>query len=1543
MKMTASGTSISRLLAAFKTTMSNTGSARRRQSVYAAESLETRVLPATFTVANLDDAGSGSLRQAIIDANNQAGADLIQFQAGLTGTITLTTGQLSITDSVTINGPGADKLAISANNAAHRVIHVDNGNVSLIDVSISGLTIRDGGDGVTSINGAGVQSGENLTLQAVTITGNDTANLGGGGIQIFGGNFVLQNSTVFGNRANQGGGVELFGASHVIINSTISGNTAKGLGGGLVVISGPTTVRNSTITGNRSDSDNSGADIGGGAFGNPGLLTLHNTIVAGNFRGTGSTPNDVGNSPTAGSSFNLIGDAGTAGGLINNSNGNVVGVNGAGTRDVATILNPALANNGGPTQTHALVTGSAAINAGSNAQALNNVGGALVNDQRGSGVPRIWNTTVDIGAVEHIAGLFVVDSTADENDGSAAAGDFSLREAIALSNLLPDVQNITFGSSLNGQTITLTGGELVVTESVNISSSFGQNLFISGNNASRIFLFGALGSQSYSLSGLTITGGNGTGQREQGFGGAIYLHDDFEGNDSLSLLNVRLQDNTADLGGAIFAVMGQLNVSSSFFLNNSATGTGTARGGGAIAIQESVAFVNDSTFTNNSAASHGGGIYNLVYVGGSGKDSRLALNGSSFLSNTAQTGGAISNESQLPEAGAYLQMNGGFISGNTATGDGGGLWSNSVVNVTGSTFSGNIAQSGGAFFNSSGMAAFTNSTISGNTASAFGGGLWNLNNASLMLNYTTVVLNRANSDGNATGVGGGLSQWNASVVAENSIFAGNVRGAVGADVPDDATKDPATTRSAFDPALSFNNLIGDPASAGGLTHNTRGNILGNGAGALRPLAQIVNPTLANNGGATRTHALAVGSPAIDRGVAFSDFLLKPTGVVSSTNATDLSSASGLLASTNLTLANYSTTDDVSSWVTNAPNGGSGNDYFANGTPAPVLTFSLDSVYFLTDVALWGYSVGGNNSNNDTKTIKLEFSTDGGTSYFGSLTLHKPKYTVGSFVHTLPFGTGIAANSVRMTFLDNWFGEPGSNAGDRVGLDEVRFLQRGLAPTADQRGGNFGRNLDGDHLSGAIPDIGAFESPGIRVISPSPNAFSLRPTFTWTAIEGATSYNIQINNESTGQAQFHLGSSNTTSYTPNTDLAIGKFRMWVRPVFGGTLGNWSAPHLFNNLTLATWTNMPRVQLTSRPTLTWNAQPGATKYEIWINNHSTGQQQLIRQEVTGTSFTPTTDLPIGNYRAWIRGKAADGTFGGWSVLYDALVVPGPTPIGPLSGTFDRTPTFSWNAVAGAVRYELYVRNLNTNAMVINGQSVNGTNFTPASNLTDGLHRWWTLAVGSAATNGMKSGGAVSTEIFVGGRPTLIAPAAGSSTSDRTPTFIWRAIDGAATYNLLVNRTDVAQAGVISQVGLAGTSFTPASNLAPGTYRAWVRAVSTTGELSPWSLEVNFTITDAQPAGDRTLDTLFASLELFDATEDRNPPDSSGASQDGEPAAVAAPEATSASREPLRSPPSIPDQKPPKLPHRFAEPAAPVTDEQGPKAQNGRNPAAAEEFVT
>src|SRR5690242_11154240 len=73
---------------------------------------------ADFTVTNLNDAGAGSLRQAILDANAAPGSDRVLFQSGLSGTIALTTGQLSITDSVQVLGAGPGQLTVSGNGAS---------------------------------------------------------------------------------------------------------------------------------------------------------------------------------------------------------------------------------------------------------------------------------------------------------------------------------------------------------------------------------------------------------------------------------------------------------------------------------------------------------------------------------------------------------------------------------------------------------------------------------------------------------------------------------------------------------------------------------------------------------------------------------------------------------------------------------------------------------------------------------------------------------------------------------------------------------------------------------------------------------------------------------------------------------------------------------------------------------------------------------------------------------------------------------------------------------------------------------------------------------------------------------------------------------------------------------------------------------------------------------------------------------------------------------------------------------------------------------
>src|SRR5436853_3724241 len=78
---------------------------------------------ATFNVTTLNDAGPGSLRQAVLDANAAAGPDVITFQAGLTGTITLATGQLVVADSVVVQGPGQAVVTVNGNNAS-RVFYV---------------------------------------------------------------------------------------------------------------------------------------------------------------------------------------------------------------------------------------------------------------------------------------------------------------------------------------------------------------------------------------------------------------------------------------------------------------------------------------------------------------------------------------------------------------------------------------------------------------------------------------------------------------------------------------------------------------------------------------------------------------------------------------------------------------------------------------------------------------------------------------------------------------------------------------------------------------------------------------------------------------------------------------------------------------------------------------------------------------------------------------------------------------------------------------------------------------------------------------------------------------------------------------------------------------------------------------------------------------------------------------------------------------------------------------------------------------------------
>ncbi|MGF1577017.1 MAG: choice-of-anchor Q domain-containing protein, partial [Cyanophyceae cyanobacterium] len=320
-----------------------------------------------------------SLREAI-KANN-TGADFggcanpkgtINFDPILNGnTIVLTAAPEPITKNVVVSGPGASSLTISGNDT-HRVFNIAATNNPV--VTIEKLTLTQGL--ATNANGGAILSDSTglLTIDSVTIS----------------------NSTATGATFGIGSGGGIRASTATVSNSTLSGNSAGSDGGG-GISAFTVTVSNSTIVLNRSNFGGGIRRVGSGSF------VVNNTIVAGNTNAAGTTANDISATFTSGSN-NLIGTGGS-GGLTNSTNGNIVGVT-----DINTVLNTVLEANSTliqagdpntgtePVLTHALVTGSQAINAGDNTLALDVNGTPLTTDQRG--LTRIINTTVDIGSFE---------------------------------------------------------------------------------------------------------------------------------------------------------------------------------------------------------------------------------------------------------------------------------------------------------------------------------------------------------------------------------------------------------------------------------------------------------------------------------------------------------------------------------------------------------------------------------------------------------------------------------------------------------------------------------------------------------------------------------------------------------------------------------------------------------------------------------------------------------------------------------------------------------------------------------------------------------------------------------------------------------------------------------------------------------------------------------------------------------------------------------------------------------------------------------------
>lgn len=347
---------------------------------------------ATFTVLNLSDSGPGSLRQAVLDANAAAGADTVAFQAGLAGTITLTSDEILITDSVDIAGPGASVLTIHGNDTS-RIFRVQN-SLADVQVTVSGLTLTHGFD---RFGGAVAVFGESLTLRNVVVSDNE-ALFSGGNVYVQAGSLTVQESTISGGVTDDGGGIAVDEGLLVIDRSTLSGNQADN-GGAIHTANTLTQIVSSTISGNSASSN------GGAVFGEAlSTFEVRHTTVSGNSAGSAGgsfyvqrasilaldhaivangTPQDLVQTESSVSALWSLIEA--PAGAINGLNvNNLLGIDPS--------LAP-LADNGGPTQTHALLPDSPALNAGNPA-----IASAPATDQRG--FARIVGGRVDLGSFE---------------------------------------------------------------------------------------------------------------------------------------------------------------------------------------------------------------------------------------------------------------------------------------------------------------------------------------------------------------------------------------------------------------------------------------------------------------------------------------------------------------------------------------------------------------------------------------------------------------------------------------------------------------------------------------------------------------------------------------------------------------------------------------------------------------------------------------------------------------------------------------------------------------------------------------------------------------------------------------------------------------------------------------------------------------------------------------------------------------------------------------------------------------------------------------
>lgn len=375
-----------------------------------------------------------------------------------------------------------------------------------------------------------------------------------------------------------------------------------------------------------------------------------------------------------------------------------------------------------------------------------------------------------------------------------------------------------------------------------------------------------------------------------------------------------------------------------------------------------------------------------------------------------------------------------------------------------------------------------------------------------------------------------------------------------------------------------------------------------------------------------------------------------------------------------------------------------------------------------------------------------------------------------------------------------------------------------------------------------------ESSAVPTIySPSAATENTLPTVSWADVSGATTYELEVYDDS-GLIQSY--SPGTNFQTLQSPLAAGNYSAQVTAkdssgtVLGSDVKNFTVQTGDSTIELF---GTDGATMNPRPTFAWSAVSGADRYVIWVNDDTNALTATVfDSEITTTSFTANESLLAGRHRVWVRAFNGTTALTAWSLPSTFIVnettgtpeiINEAVELGQTSATTTSpVPAITWTHVAGAASYDLQV--LDTSGTVL--QTLTGLTTTTARPiLSAGTYDFQIRSVDAGGTE--SAFGSTYRLQIVGSDPAtatqLVSPLVRSTVGSTGVLFAWTfpATDG-ITYDLWVSNLTLNTRPVFEQ-GLTGETYTAAS-LTAGKYRAWVRAIGT-GINTGWSQGVDFTV--------------------------------------------------------------------------------------------------------